>query len=376
MRIDEFKLERYFTKHEFDARYILCASDCESFSINEILGEKELAELHSLKLGYSESQGNTLLRKEIATLFQNVTFDEIVVAAPQEGIFIAMNALLSSGDKVIVQVPCYQSLCAVPKALGCDVVTWSPVNIGSQWHWDIDFLREKVDKTTKLIVINSPHNPTGYLFSKKEYEEIIGIAKENDCYVFSDEMYRMLEYQKENRLPIGSDVYEKCISLSGLSKTFGLGGLRIGWLSTHDEALLKRIVEFKDYTTLFSSSVSEFIALIALKKIDMILSRNLNIIENNLKILDAFFERHSDQFSWFRPKAGTVAFVKTKFKSNIENFCEDLVNKKGVLLMPGTKFDYGDHYFRIGFARKNMSDALKLFEEYVNENIKEQRQKA
>jgi hypothetical protein len=97
MRIDEFKLERYFAKHEFDARYILCASDCESFSISEILGEKEFSELHSLKLGYSESQGNRFLRKEIATLFQNVTFDDIVVAAPQEGIFIALNALLSLG---------------------------------------------------------------------------------------------------------------------------------------------------------------------------------------------------------------------------------------------------------------------------------------
>jgi len=174
-------------------------------------------------------------------------------------------------------------------------------------------------------------------------------------------------------LPIGSDVYEKCISLSGLSKTFGLGGLRIGWLSTHDEVLLKRIVEFKDYTTLSSSAVSEFIALAALRKKDRLLSRNLNIIENNLKILDGFFKRNSDKFSWFNPKAGTVAFVKTKFESNIENFCEDIVNKKGVLLMPGTKFDYGHHYFRIGFARKNMPDALKLFEEYVNENIREQK---
>jgi len=371
MKIEEFKLERYFAKHETRAKYVLGASDCESSAINEILTEKELLDMQSIRLGYSEAQGNMLLRKEIATLFQNVTYDEIVVAVPQESIFIAMNALLSPGDKVVVQVPCYQSLCAVPRAIGCDVVTWSPVTIKNQWHWDIDFLKENVDKTTKLIVVNSPHNPTGYLFSTKEYAEIIDVAKEKKCYVFSDEMYRLLEYQKENRLPIGSDVYERCISLSGLSKTFGLGGLRIGWLSIRDKALLKRVMEFKDYTTLSNGTLSEFIALMVLKKKDRMLSRNMKIIESNLKLLDDFFERHTDKFSWLRPDAGPIAFVKTKFEKNIEDLCEDLVDKKGIMLTPGTKFDYGYHYFRLGFGRKNMPDALKLFEEYIKENIKQ-----
>ena len=371
MKIEEFKLERYFAKHETHAKYVLGASDCESFAVNEILTEKELSDLQSFRLGYSEAQGNMHLRKEIATLFKNVSYEDVVVAVPQESIFIAMNALLSPGDKVIVQVPCYQSLCAVPKAIGCNVVTWSPVTIKNQWYWDTNFLKENVDKATKLIVVNSPHNPTGYLFTRKEYKEIIDIAKEKNCYVFSDEMYRFLEYQKENRLPIGSDVYEKCISLSGLSKTFGLGGLRIGWLSTRDKALLRRVIEFKDYTTLSNSALSEFVALAALKKKEKLLSRNMNIIENNLKMLDEFFKRHTDKFIWLRPNAGPIAFVKTKFKENIDNFCEDLVNKKEVMLTPGTKFDYGNQYFRLGFGRKNMPDALKLFEDYINENIRQ-----
>ncbi len=360
-------LERFFAKHEFTAKYVMGASDCESYAVNEILSEKELAELHSLRLGYSEAQGNALLRKEISAIFQNVTPDEIVVAAPQEGIFIAMNALLSPGDKAIVQVPCYQSLCAIPRAIGCEVVAWSPSTVENRWQWDLDFLRRSIDKSTKLIVVNSPQNPTGSLFTPEEFAEIIDIARINDCYLLSDEMYRMLEYRKEDRLPTGSDVYDKCISLSGLSKTFGLGGLRIGWLSIREKTILDRIVKLKDYTTLSNSALSEFVALIALRKKDAILDRNLGIIENNLQLLDEFFMNHVDKFTWRRPKAGPVAFVETKINRKIDSFCEDLINKKGVLLIPGTKFAYGQKYFRIGFGRKNLPDALELFKEFVSE---------
>ena len=360
-------LERYLAKYEFKAKYIIGASDCETFAVNEILSRKELMELHSLRLGYSEAQGNPSLRKEIATLFRNVSHDEIVVAVPQESIFITMNALLNPGDKVIVQVPCYQSLCAIPRAIGTRVITWSPLKTNEQWCWDLDFLKKNVDKSTKLIVVNSPQNPTGSLFTRAEFTEIIEIAKENDCYLLSDEMYRLLEHREEERLPTGSDVYEKCISLSGLSKTFGLGGLRIGWLSIRDKTVLDTIVKLKDYTTLSNSALSEYVALIALRKKDTLLARNLGIIRSNLQLLDKFFTRHTDKFNWRRPNAGSVAFVETRLKVEIDSFCEDLVNKKGVLLVPGTKFGYGQNYFRIGFGRKNLPDALELFEEFVNE---------
>lgn len=368
MRIEEFKLERFFAKHEADAKYMLGASDCESFAIKELLTARELSELQSLRLGYSESQGNTLLRKEIAKQFQNVNYKEIVIAAPQEGIFIALNSLLSSGDKAVIQVPCYQSLCAIPKSIGCEVETWSPTPQATQWSYNLDELKEKVDKKTKLIVINSPQNPTGHQFSKKEYAKIIRIAKENNCYLFSDEMYRTLEFDEEDRLPIGSDIYKKCVSLSGVSKTLGLGGLRIGWLSIKEAPLLHKILKLKDYTTLSNSILSEFVALAALRKKEQITGRNLEIIRNNLKTLEDFFKRHRNQFKWISPKAGTVAFVQLIFNKNIEEFCEELINEKGVLLMPGTKFGY-KHYFRLGYGRKNLPQALRLLEEFLNENI-------
>ena len=370
MRISTFKLERYLELYEFSAKYILGASDCESFAVREILSDQELSKLGSLKLGYSTAQGNPQLRKEISNLFQVANPEEIIVCAPQEGIFIAMNAVLEAGDKVIVQVPCYQSLCEIPKALGCNVLTWEPDTEKNCWEWNLNFLRDNVDARTKLIVINSPQNPTGQIFKKEDYLEILDMARQNKCYVFSDEMYRLMEHDPQDRLPIGSDIYEKCISLSGMSKTFGLGGLRIGWLSSKDKDALRRILEFKDYTTISNNAIGEYIAYIALKKRVNLLARNYRIVIGNLELLDTFFNRHRHLFGWFKPKAASIAFVQTKFILGVEAFCEGLIQKKDVLLVPGTKFGYGDHHFRLGFGRENMRCGLKLLEDYIREDLR------
>jgi len=369
MRISPFKLERYLELYEFTAKYMLGASDCESFEIKEILSEQELSEMAFLRLSYSMAQGNLRLRQEVSNLFCAAGPEDILICVPQEGIFITMNALLEPGDKVIVQVPCYQSLCELPKALGCKVLPWTPETENKRWEWNLDFLRENVDNKTKLIVINSPQNPTGQTFCKQEYLEILDIARRNGCYVFSDEMYRLLEHDPQDRLPTGSDTYEKCISLSGMSKTFGLGGLRVGWISTRDKQVLKRIIEFKDYTTISNNALSEYVATIALKKKETLLARNHKIIKNNLGLLDSFFAKHENLFGWFKPKAASIGFVKTKFSMNAEAFCEDLVAKKDVLLVPSTKFGYGNNHFRLGFGRKNMQDGLNLLEQYVQEKI-------
>ena len=369
MRISPFKLERYLELYEFTAKYMLGASDCETFEIKEILSEQELYEMASLRLGYSMAQGNLRLRQEISNLFCATGPQDILICVPQEGIFITMNALLEPGDKVIVQVPCYQSLCELPKALGCKVLLWEPDTENKRWEWNLDFLRENVDNKTKLIVINSPQNPTGQTFTKQEYHEILDIAKRNRCYVFSDEMYRLLEHDPQDRLPTGSDTYEKCISLSGMSKTFGLGGLRVGWISTTDKHALKRIIEFKDYTTISNNPIAEYVATIALKKKETLIARNHSIIMNNLGLLDSFFAKHQNLFAWFKPKAASIAFVQTKFNKGAEAFCEDLVKKKEVLLVPSTKFGYGNRHFRLGFGRKNMQDGLRLLEQYLQEEM-------
>ena len=307
--------------------------------------------------------------KEISKLFKNINLDEILVfAGAEEGIFIFMNVLLKKGDNVIVQYPAYQSLYEIADSIGCEVTKWE-MSDKNNWELDIEFLKKNIKKNTKAIIINCPHNPTGYLMSKEKFNQIIQIAEEKNIHIFSDEVYRYLEYKETDRLPAMADIYEKGISLGVMSKTFGLAGLRIGWISTRDKELFKKIASFKDFTSICNSAPSEFFSTLALKHKEHLIKRNLEIIDKNLKLLDKFFDKYNHLFEWVRPKAGSIAFPRIKFKNNVEDFCIDVVNKKGVLLLPSTKYDSGNKHFRIGFGRKNMPEALKKLEEYIKEHL-------
>jgi len=371
MKINSFKLERYFAKYEFSVKYLLSSSDCDGLEVKELLklADDETKKMwNELKLGYTESLGLPLLRQEIAKLYQEITSDNILVVAPEEGIFITMNSILNKGDHVICVYPGYQSLYEIAESLGCEVTKWE-LDEENGWSLDLSFLEKNIKKNTKLIVINLPHNPTGTLISKDDFQRIINLAKENNIYLFSDEMYFLLEFSSSDRLPSASGIYEKAISLFGMSKTFGMAGVRIGWIVTKDRALHQKLVEFRDYTTICSSAPSEILALIALRAKDTIIQNHLKRINRNLKILDGFFDKYKNLFNWVRPKAGTIGFPKLNLETSSFDFCENLVKETGILLLPSTVYDYDNKHFRLGFGRENMPEALQEFESYVQKKL-------
>ncbi len=370
MQIEEFKLERFFAKYEFKASYLLCSSDPESFSIEELLS-LEAGSLEGFKkqwLGYTETQGGKKLREKITELYETITPDNILVhSGAEEGIFIFMNVTLNPGDHVISMFPAYQSLYEVAKSIGCEVTKWA-LSEKDNWELDIDFLKRNIKKNTKAIILNCPHNPTGYVMSKEKLMQIVDIARENKIFIFSDEVYRFLEYKEKDRLPAVCDLYEHGVSVAGMSKAFALPGLRICWSVTRNKEMLEKMAKFKDYTTICSSAPSEFLSELAIRNKEKIFKRNAQIISDNLKILDIFFNKYKGIFNWSPPKAGTIAFPGIKLNIDIEKFCVDLIEKKGIFLLPSTKYDFGNKHFRIGFGRKSMPEALKLFEKYVIEN--------
>jgi len=370
MKIKPFQLERFFAKYEFSTPYLLSPSDSEPLSLKKLLemGDGDsLRRWDNLWLGYTESQGHPVLREEVSKLYSSTGPDDILIVAPEEGIFIAMNIILERGDHVIATFPGYQSLYEIANSLGCEVSRWTP-NAEKGWEFDVGELRSLVQDNTKLIVVNFPHNPTGATVSKEDFREILEIAKVKNLFVFSDEMYRFLEYDEADRLDAASDLYENAVSLFGVSKSFALPGLRIGWLATKNKKLLGEFATFKDYTTICSSAPSEILALVALRAKNKILQRNLAIIKNNLDVLNDFFARYSSLFEWVKPEAGTTAFPALKTSKTVSDFCSDLVEKKGVMLLPATVYDYAGNNFRIGFGRKNMPEALQKLEEYLKEN--------
>lgn len=366
MKIPDFRLERYFAKHEFTARYLLSSSDSESFSVSELLALEAGSEdqFRKLWLGYTESLGHPALRMEIAKIYQNISSENILVhAGAQEAIFNFMNVLLRPGDRVIVQSPSYQSLAEIARSIGCEVVSW-PMTHENKWEPDINFLEKNLTAKTKLVVINTPHNPTGHLFHPNVFHELIEMLREREIFLFSDEVYRLSEYKRADRLPAVCDIYELGTSLGVMSKSYGLAGLRIGWVATRNKNILERMASFKDYTSICCSAPSEFLATLALKHTDRILERNKSIAQNNLRILRDFFQRTKNHLEWVEPRAGVIAFPRFRNEIKAEDFAEDLVKKRGVMILPGKFMDYDSRHFRIGFGRKNFSDVLRIFEEH------------
>jgi aspartate/methionine/tyrosine aminotransferase len=374
MRIAEFALERFFARWEFAVEYLLCASDVQGYPMDELLtlaDDETRAMWDGLALGYAESTGHPLLRREIASLYSGIDPDEVLVfAGAEEGIFCLVNVLLAPGDHAIVTWPGYQSLYEIGRATGANV-TLHELREDAGWQLDLDLLRRQVTPSTKLIVVNAPHNPTGMQPDRTTFDGVVAIAEEAGAHLLVDEVYRFLEFDEADRLPAGADAMARGVSLGVMSKSFAMAGLRIGWLATRDGDLLSRCASFKDYTTICASAPSEVLALIGLRARDTVLARSRNIVGANLERLDAFFEAWPDRFSWVRPRAGSIGFPRLTVPGiGIDEWAAGLVEAEGVLLLPGTQFGYGGNHFRLGFGRTDLPEALERLESHAARTLR------
>ncbi len=369
MRLPPFKLERFFARHEFKTEYLLCSSDCESMTIAELLSLSPTAaeRFKEHRLGYTESQGAPGLRSEISKIYTTIQPGQVLVhSGAEEAIFLFMHAALESGDHVIVQAPGYQSLAEVARGLGCSVTLWQ-ARSSPGWDWDLDDLLNALRPTTRALVINMPHNPTGYLMSGERFEKLVRIVRDHRLILFADEVYRESEYDAADRLPAACDLDDRAVSLGVLSKTYGLPGLRIGWVATHNERILNAMAMLKDYTTICNSAPSEFLAELALQQRSALVQRSMGIIKRNLQILDDFFMRHAARFEWRKPKAGPIAFPRLR-RGEVDRFCDRLITEAGVLLLPGSVYDDRRNHFRIGFGRADMPEAVARLDDFLRRN--------
>ena len=369
LTFEPFKLEHFFARWEFTAPYLLCSSDPEALSLSELLAlaDAETSRLwQDLRLGYTETLGHPLLRREIAGLYEGVRPEDVLVfAGAQEPIFVAMSVLLGPGDHAVVVTPTYQSLYSIPRGLGADVtlVTLDPER---GWALDLDRVAQAVTPRTRVIALNVPNSPTGTLVTRATFASLVALARERGIALFADEVYRGLEYDEADRLPAGVEAFERGLSLGVMSKAFGLAGLRIGWIATRDADLLRRLAEFKHYTTICNSGPSEILALMALRARATLLERAREIIQRNLGHLDRFFADWRGTLEWTRPRAGTIAFPHFVDGTSVDSLAAELVEKRGVLILPGSIFDWPGAHFRIGLGRRNLPDALARFEEFLD----------
>jgi len=363
MRPAPFALERYFARYEFSAPYLLSSSDCDGLPMREVLAmaDEECRGLwNDLRLGYTESLGLPKLRAEIAGMYEGVTADDVITGVPEELIFVAMNALLRPGDRVVCTYPGYQSLFEIARAIGCVVDLWQPREEGS-WRFDPDELAGMLRPGTRLVIVNFPHNPTGALPSRAEFDAVVEAAGRAGAHVFSDEMYRLLENDPGDRLPSACELADDALSLSGMSKVFGMAGVRLGWLVTRDPEAMGALAVFKDYTTICSSGPSEVLALIGLRARAALVERHRARIARNLAALEAFVARHDERFTLAPPRGGSVCLLRLS-DGHATDFCRRLVDKAGIMLLPSSVFQFGDDHVRLGLGRENMPDVLARLE--------------
>jgi len=366
MKYSDFKLERYFAQYEFTAKYLLSSSDCESMSIAELLsfskGSNE--ELQKVWLGYTESKGHPLLRERIAQTYQSMNQSNVLIhSGAQEAIFNFVHCFLNINDHIVVLKPAYQSLFSLAEDRGLKVDAWTFKETARGWDLDLNELKSLINPKTKAVVVNFPHNPTGFNPSLDMFKGLIEICREKNIYLFSDEVYRGLEYQSET-LPAACDLYEKAISLGVLSKAHGLAGLRTGWIATQSEDVLNKMASFKDFTTICHSAPSEFLSVIGIEHQDKIIERNNKIITKNLTFASEFFQRHSDVFDWKPPIAGPIAFIGLK-KENSDLFCKRMVEEPSIMILPSSVYDFGQKHIRIGFGRQNFIEILGHLDKFI-----------
>ena len=367
-----FALEIFFSKWEFSAKYHMTASDVQSIRICDLLdlaGQNSdvLTDLH---LGYTETWGAPDLRIAISKTYSHMRPENILCfAGAEEGVYAAMRVLLSADDHAIVVVPNYQAAETLPLDI-CDVSGVS-LDADNNWRLDLDKVRASIRSNTKLISVCFPNNPTGMIIPAEEYRELIGICRAHGLYLFSDEVYRLLELDPSKRIDQAADIYEKGLSLNVMSKAYGLPGLRIGWIATQDLKVLRRLEQYKHYLSICNSAPSERLAVIALSVREKLLERNRALLAENLQKLDAFFAEYPDLFDWSHPDGSCVGFPKYKGRDGVEAFCQKLVEENGVLLLPASIYrsellDAPVDRFRIGFGRANIDEGLCAFREFLD----------
>lgn len=373
MHIQPFKTEQYFSQYEFSAEYPLSVSDCETVSVAELLqmAGSSLEELGNVRLNYTESQGDPELRQAISEMYESVSADEVVfLTTPVEGIYLLMRTLLNAGDKVVALRPAYDALNNLVEHICGQFIPCDLKATDHRWELDFDELESLVTEDTRLIVVNFPHNPTGFQPTVDQFARLLDIAAKYGTWLFCDEMYRGLELGDSEQIPSAVDVYDRSIVLSGLSKTYGLPGLRSGWLVVKDRELRDSLINWKHYTTICPVATTEFLSKKALMVREQLREKSLALIESNLEDAEAFFARWPDHFVWRRPVAGSVGLVELNLAKldhqNVNDYCHHLVREHGVMLLPGVCLGCSGPFVRFGFGRDSFGGALKAYERVLS----------
>ena len=373
MHIREFGVERWLYSYENACELNLAETCVESLTLGELLklaGKEQsfAGEILPIKLTYGAIDGTERLRSAISSLHENQRAENVLITHGAIGAnALLYETLVEPGDHVISVAPTYQQHHSIPESLGAKVEVLR-LREPNAFLPDLDELRAIITPSTRVLVINNPNNPTGSLMDRELLEEIAQIARSCGAYVLSDEVYRGSDQQGDGFTASIADLYERGVSTGSMSKTWSLAGLRLGWIVAPLD-VLRRVRIHRDYNTISVGMLSDWLASIALENRGAILKRSRDILRGNLALLDSWIVKEP-RLSYVKPKSGTTAWLRIGFDMTSDQFCVSLLEKTGVLLVPGGALD-GEGYVRIGYANNRavleaslarMSDFLRAIE--------------
>ncbi len=372
IRSDELLVKTVDIKHRF------YASSAEPMTHKELIefatenGDQHLIDLYNdHSLGYAENGGSLDLREELSNLYGPEIGSENIVVFPgaQSGMTITTQAMIHAGDHAIIITPSYQSLEEGVKYAGGEVtrIALSPEN---DWQIDVAAVEAAIQENTRYLVFNDPHNPSGSLLGAETKEQLVKIAEKNNILILSDEVYRLLEIDPDERSNSIAEMSKNGLALGTMAKPFGAGGVCIGWVACQDKTIIDKLLKAQHLFAVCFARAGEIQAMMALRVRDKIVDKNMGIIRDNLKLLDTFFDEYEGLFEWMKPQAGGTGFVKFNGPLTSDELADQLL-EEGILIFPSSIFDCDEdlkQYFRIGFSRKTMPASLEAFKEFVEAN--------
>jgi len=380
LKIDRFQMERTQCLYENEVEFNLSESGVSPLSLGELVpGRKQRQVLDNLPLGYPHSTGRESLRKNIARFYGSSDYESaLLVNGGSEANYVTLWGLVGPSDRVAFMLPNYLQGWGVARAYGRQTDGYKLVmkrDKGGNWKWQLDVasLRKAVTKKTRVIVVTNPNNPTGYVLSEEEMQIIIDEARRVGAWILADEIYRGAEVNGP-LTPTFFGRYDKVVITGGLSKAFGLPGLRNGWIVAPPKTI-SHLCQYHDYLTLTPSYLSDYLGDIVMQpaRRNKVLQRTRAIIRNNLPILEKWLAKHADIFDYAPPMAGAIATIKYRLPIAPVTLFNRLRLEQSVLITPGTHFGIGC-YLRIGFGydithiQKGLRRIDRLLKELRNNN--------
>ncbi len=346
MWFERMTLEVWFDDYQYDIEYDVGESAVKYVTVSD-LG----VDLNAVELRYGHHTGRPDLREVIAEQYEGLSSEHIVVTnGASEAIFTVIASIVKPGDHVIVEHPNYPSLYDIPQGLGCEV-SFLPLTFENEYEPKLDALKEMATAKTKFVALTHPNNPTGSMISEEDLQDLIDWVEEKDIYLIFDETYREMGF--EHILPPAASLSPKAISITSMSKCFGLPGIRTGWLATKDAFVLDGVLAARELTTITNNALSEEIALHVLKEKDVYLEKAEAHIAANREIVAEWMKDNKD-IEWVYPKAGVVSFPR--FRSNVkvdpEKVYRRLAEEYKTFVIPGRCFGVDNSYFRLGFGAR------------------------